>query len=196
MTQVVSGHPVRRLPLAELRERAVVCRSCPLEATRHNVVFGDGDPKARLLIVGEAPGADEDASGLPFQGRAGTMLDGLLARADLFRGQVYVTNVVMCRPPGNRRPTKREIDTCSPYLESQLDIVRPLIILALGATATKRFLGWRSTIKSTRGIAHQTEFGTVVATYHPSPVSLNRDPARRLAVEADLALVHDLLAHP
>jgi uracil-DNA glycosylase family 4 len=189
-----ANHATRRDRLVHLRAEALACVRCPLAASGNQVVLGEGRADARLMIVGEAPGAEEDAAGRPFQGRAGKILDALLRQIGLVRADVYIANVVMHRPPGNRRPRPDEIRACAPYLDAQLDIVRPTFTLALGATATRRLLGRRTTIKAARGQAHQTEAGTVLATYHPSPVSLNRDPARRSAVEADLALVRDLLA--
>lgn len=121
---------VRALDL--LKESAGACTRCPLAASRTRVVFGEGGPRALLAVVGEAPGAEEDASGRPFVGDSGRALDALLGEAGLSRGDAYVANTVMCRPPANRRPTDAEVAACAPYLELQLAVVRPRVVLALG----------------------------------------------------------------
>jgi uracil-DNA glycosylase family 4 len=191
MTPAASGRPP--VLLATLRDKALDCRECPLEATRQHVVFGDGDPHARLLIVGEAPGAAEDRLGRPFQGAAGRTLDALLADIGLDRSEVYIANVVMCRPPGNRRPRVGWITTCSPYLDGQLASVRPVVTLALGVTAIRRMLGAKTTVAAARGQVHETAYGVIVGTYHPSPSSMNRDLGRRTAIQADFRMVKSVL---
>ncbi|MFA7237199.1 MAG: uracil-DNA glycosylase, partial [Phycisphaeraceae bacterium] len=117
-----------------------VCTRCPLHKTRHRTVFGEGDPNATILFVGEGPGADEDAQGRPFVGRAGQLLDKQIAAMGLERNQVYIANIVKCRPPDNRVPTPEEAATCQPYLDQQVALIQPKVIVALGATAAKYLL--------------------------------------------------------
>jgi DNA polymerase len=156
---------------AELAREASSCRACAeLAATRQKVVIGDPGPgaPARLVFVGEAPGAQEDAAGRPFVGKAGQLLDQLLTDSGMARAEVGVVNVIKCRPPGNRRPTADEIARCRPYLERQLDLLRPRLIMALGLTAVAWFLGRRTTLAAARGTVHEVGAYRVLATYHPS----------------------------
>src|SRR6201986_2067624 len=127
------------------------CTPCALMRGRNKIVFGDGDPHARLMCVGEGPGADEDAQGLPFVGRAGQLLNNMIAAMGLKREQVYIANIVKCRPPGNRTPERDECDTCSPFLMRQITVIRPKVIVALGATAAKNLLGVNDSMASMRG---------------------------------------------
>ena len=122
------------------------CTRCALSAGRNKIVFGDGDPNARLMFVGEGPGADEDAQGLPFVGRAGQLLNNMIAATGLKREQVYIANIVKCRPPQNRVPEPEEANTCSPFLFQQIDVVRPEVIVALGSTAATYLLGVKSSL--------------------------------------------------
>jgi DNA polymerase len=153
------------------------------------------------MIVGEAPGQEEDATGLPFEGVAGRQLTKLLDQAGLDRSTAYLTNVVKCRPMAvapdgsivNRRPHPSEIASCWDYLEAQIRMVRSKVILALGATSTARLLGHGARIGASRGTGRTHEDCAVVVTYHPSPVSLNRQRGRRAMVLEDLALAKDLL---
>ena len=191
--------------LVDIRLQAEVCQRCPLAHTRNKVVFGGTsgyrDIRADLMIVGEAPGEEEDATGLPFEGVAGRQLTKLLDQAGLDRSTTYLTNVVKCRPMAvardgsiaNRRPHPSEIASCWDYLEAQIRLVRPKVILALGATSTARLLGPGARIGASRGRGRAHEDCAVVVTYHPSPVSLNRQPGRRAMVLEDLALAKDLL---
>jgi DNA polymerase len=159
------------------------CRACAeLAATRQKVVVGDPGPLARsdlppgepatagtrLVFVGEAPGAQEDAAGRPFVGKAGQLLDQLLADSGMARAEVGLVNVVKCRPPDNRRPLTDEIARCRPYLERQLDLLRPRLIVALGLTAVAWFLGRRTTLAAARGVVHEVGSRRMIATYHPS----------------------------
>ena len=182
-----------------------MCQRCPLARTRDKVVFGGTsgyrDIRADLMIVGEAPGEEEDATGLPFEGAGGGQLTKLLDQAGLDRTTAYLTNVVKCRPMAttpdgsivNRRPHPSEIASCCDYLEAQIRLVRPKVILALGATSTARLLGPGARIGASRGKGHAHENCAVVVTYHPSPVSLNRQPGRRAMVLEDLVLAKHLL---
>lgn len=180
--------------LRTVRAQAIACVRCPLACSRTQVVFGEGDPDADLMIVGEAPGADEDALGRPFAGRAGATLDTLLGDIGLTRADVYVANVVKCRPPANRRPrVVSEVEACAPYLAEQIRLVRPRVILALGATAARRLLGPGPTVTASRGASHPLGDAVVIPTFHPSPSALNRVPGRRSLVWADFRLAHELL---
>ena len=147
------------------------CHACEeLAATRQKVVVGDPAPAvpARLVFVGEAPGAQEDAAGRPFVGKAGQLLDQLLADAGMSLAEVGVLNVIKCRPPNNRRPTPAEVAQCRPYLQRQLALLQPRLIVALGLTAVAWFLGRRTTLAEARGIVHRIGDYKVIATYHPS----------------------------
>jgi DNA polymerase len=160
-----------------------------------HVVFGgtDGrrDVRADLMIVGEAPGADEDATGLPFVGAAGRNLTRLLAEAGLDRTKCYLTNVVKCRPPANRRPHPSEVAKCWDYLDAQIALVRPRVILALGSAAVRRLLGPGTFVGTSRGSGHPRGECAVVATYHPA--ALNRKRGRKDQVRDDFALAKRLL---
>jgi uracil-DNA glycosylase family 4 len=169
------------------------CTRCPLAyAGRHTIVFADGDPNARLMFVGEGPGADEDASGLPFVGKAGQLLNNMIAAMGLKREEVYIANIVKCRPPGNRTPEPVEANTCSQFLIRQIDIVRPQVIVALGATAATYLLGVRQSLSSLRGRWHSSRGAKVAVTYHPA--FLLRDPRQKGEAWKDLQMVMALLA--
>jgi len=164
------------------------CTRCPLAyAGRHNIVFADGDPNARLMFVGEGPGADEDATGLPFVGKAGQLLNNMIGAMGLKREQVYIANIVKCRPPGNRTPEPVEATTCSQFLLRQIDIVRPEVIVALGATAATYLLGVRQSLGSLRGRWHSARGAKVAVTYHPA--FLLRDPRQKGEAWKDLQMV-------
>jgi uracil-DNA glycosylase len=171
-------------PSETFRLEARECGRCPLAETRTRVVMDDGNTEADLLIIGEAPGEEEDKSGLPFQGRSGRVLGGPFGGSGLDRQRVYVANVAMCRPPANRRPRSREILACLPFLDAQLDFVRPKVVVALGTTATCRLLG-PGTLAS-RAFSHR-RVGTaiVIPTYHPA--SLNRAPGQHDRIRSDFA---------
>ncbi len=155
-----------------LRDDALGCVRCPLAETRTQVVFGAGDPDADLVFVGEGPGAEEDRQGIPFVGRAGGLLTRLIEGIDLTRDDVYIANVVKCRPPGNRDPLPLEIETCRPYLEAQLDFLAPRVIVTLGNFATKLLLDTKEGITKLRGREFPYRGGDVVLipTLHPAAV--------------------------
>ncbi|HEY5214897.1 MAG TPA: uracil-DNA glycosylase [Acidobacteriaceae bacterium] len=164
------------------------CTRCPLAyAGRHNIVFADGDPNARLMFVGEGPGADEDASGLPFVGKAGQLLNNMIAAMGLRREEVYIANIVKCRPPANRTPEFVEAATCSQFLIKQIDIVHPEVIVVLGATAATYLLGVKQSLASLRGQWHTARGAKVAVTYHPA--FLLRDPRQKGEAWKDLQRV-------
>lgn len=157
------------LTLAELQRDVMDCQQCPLAGGRTQVVFGVGDPRARLMFVGEAPGAEEDRQGEPFVGRSGQLLDRLMAEElGLARREVYIANVVMCRPPGNRDPKPEEISACRPNLEAKVDLIRPAVVMTLGNFATRTLLDRTEGITKLRGRAYPFRTGVLVPTFHPS----------------------------
>ena len=171
-----SAEEILRLPVLDaVREVALGCPRCRLAETRGHVVFGEGSPDADVLVVGEAPGADEDRTGRPFVGRAGKLLTLLLASVGLPREQVYVCNVLKCRPPGNRNPMADEVEACSPYLLRQVELVKPRVIAAFGTFAAQTLLRTDTTIGRLRGRVHDFHGVPLVATYHPA--ALLRTPA-------------------
>lgn len=173
----------------ELAARIASCTACPLATSRRSVVVGSGPVPSRLLLVGEGPGAQEDAAGVPFVGRAGQLLDRLLGEAGLDRGAVAVVNVVKCRPPGNRPPTRLEVDTCRGWLSAQLARIDPQVIVPLGGTATAWFLGRGLRLADVRGRTAQVDGRSVLPTYHPS-AALRFGPAGEpmALLRADLGL--------
>jgi uracil-DNA glycosylase family 4 len=183
-----------------LEEIGPNCQRCKLaKLGRKQIVFGTGDSFAELMFIGEGPGADEDAQGLPFVGRAGQLLNNMIAAMGLKRGQVYIANIVKCRPPGNRTPERDECDTCSPFLMRQIQVVRPKVIVALGATAAKNLLGVNDSMASLRGRFYDfSPPGTslpageplvckLAVTYHPA--FLLRDPRQKKETWKDLQMV-------
>jgi len=169
-----------------IREEIGECTRCTLHAGRNKLVFGDGSPNARLMFVGEGPGADEDAQGLPFVGKAGQLLNNMIAAMGLKRDEVYIANVVKCRPPGNRVPEQEEGATCSPFLFRQIDVVRPEVLVALGATAATWLLGRRQPLAGLRGRVHSVRGTKLIVTYHPA--YLLRDPRQKKEAWADLQI--------
>ena len=164
------------------------CTRCPLAyAGRRKIVFGDGDPNARLMFIGEGPGADEDASGIPFVGKAGQLLNNMIAAMGLKREEVYIANIVKCRPPANRTPEPVEANTCSPFLLEQIDVIRPQVIVALGGTAATYLLGVKQSLASLRGTWHSCRGAKVAVTYHPA--FLLRDPTQKGEAWKDLQRV-------
>ena len=152
-----------------LKEQVAKCTDCGLCKQRKQAVFGVGNESASWLFVGEGPGADEDAQGEPFVGQAGKLLDRMLQSIRLQRGrEVYITNVVKCRPPGNRVPTAEEAAACAPYLDRQIDLISPRLIVALGKTAATRLLGGDTSLASQRGKLHRYRGFPVIITYHPA----------------------------
>ena len=186
--------PAARAQVLEaLRGEIGSCTRCPLGfAGRHTVVFGDGDPNARLLFVGEGPGAEEDLQGLPFVGRAGQLLNNMITAMGLAREQVYIANIVKCRPPANRVPEPVEAITCSQFLQRQIDIVRPEVIVALGSTAATYLLGGKSPLSALRGRVHAAHGAKLIVTYHPA--FLLRDPRQKKEAWTDLQLAMKLLS--
>ncbi|MBN2232050.1 MAG: uracil-DNA glycosylase [Deltaproteobacteria bacterium] len=178
--------------LMALRDELGDCRRCPLAATRTKIVFGAGSPEARLMFVGEAPGGDEDRVGEPFVGRAGQLLTKIIQAIDLTREQVYIANILKCRPPGNRNPRPDEIAICFPFLKRQIEIIRPAVICALGAFAAHTLLDTAAPIGRLRGHAHPFGDHTVVVpTYHPA--YLLRSPTKKRDTWEDMQLVRELL---
>ena len=183
--------PDRGEQLRQLREEIGDCRRCRLAEGRTHLVFGVGDPGARLLFVGEGPGADEDRRGEPFVGRAGQLLDRMIRALGFARGQVYIANVVKCRPPANREPREDEVSTCLPFLWRQIEAIRPQVICALGAHAARSLLGTDAAIGSLRGRAQTARGLTVLPTYHPA--YLLRTPSAKRLAWRDLKTVKELL---
>jgi DNA polymerase len=206
------------LPTAPSEDRATLlrviaddigpnCQRCKLaKLGRKQIVFGTGDPHAELMFIGEGPGADEDAQGLPFVGRAGQLLNNMIAAMGLKREQVYIANIVKCRPPGNRTPERDECERCSPFLMRQIGVIRPKVIVALGATAAKNLLGVNDSMNSLRGRFYdyspsRTLMDTgkpieckLAVTYHPA--FLLRDPRQKKEAWKDLQMVMRYLELP
>jgi DNA polymerase len=176
----------RAAALQLIREDIGDCTRCALHKGRNKLVFGDGNPAARLMFVGEGPGADEDAQGIPFVGKAGQLLNNMIAAMGLKREEVYIANVVKCRPPGNRTPEPDEGNTCSPFLFRQIDVVRPQVLVALGATAATYLLGARQPLAGLRGRVHAFRGMQLIVTYHPA--YLLRDPRQKKEAWADLQI--------
>ena len=179
--------------LASLAQEADRCERCELHRTRGKVVFGAGTPPVRWLFVGEAPGAEEDKQGLPFVGRAGTLLGAMLSSIDLSREDVYIANVLKCRPPNNRDPFGQEVRECSPFLYRQINLVRPGIIVAMGRFAAQVLLNSDQSLGQLRGSPHNFGESSVplVVTYHPA--YLLRSPGAKSKTWEDLLLAQSLL---
>jgi uracil-DNA glycosylase family 4 len=186
--QVASAVPVaeRAAALQLIRDEIGDCTRCKLHESRNQLVFGDGSPQARLFFVGEGPGADEDAQGLPFVGKAGQLLNNMITAMGLKREEVYIANVVKCRPPGNRVPEPEEGNTCSQFLFRQIDVIRPEVLVALGATAATYLLGHRQPLAGLRGRVHAVRGTKLIVTYHPA--YLLRDPRQKKEAWADLQI--------
>jgi DNA polymerase len=176
----------RAAALQLIRDDIGDCTRCALHTGRHKLVFGDGSPAARLMFVGEGPGADEDAQGIPFVGKAGQLLNNMITAMGLKREEVYIANVVKCRPPGNRTPEPDEANTCTPFLFRQIDVVRPQVLVALGATAATYLLGQRQPLAGLRGRVHAFRGTQLIVTYHPA--YLLRDPRQKKEAWADLQI--------
>jgi uracil-DNA glycosylase len=160
---------IARMDWTELKATVAACTACGLRKTCSQTVFGVGDEQADWLLVGEAPGAEEDARGEPFVGQAGKLLDGMLAGIDLKRGEnVYIANVLKCRPPGNRNPEHAEVAQCSPFLARQVELIRPKLILAMGRFACQTLLDTDASIASLRGRLHRYQGVPLIVTYHPA----------------------------
>ncbi len=182
-----AAHKIENDTLPLIRENLGDCTRCKLHKTRKNIVFGDGNPKAQLVFVGEGPGADEDAQGLPFVGRAGKLLTQMIEAMGLQRKDVYICNVVKCRPPENRQPEKDEVTECSPFLLRQIDTIGPKVIVCLGSTAAQTVLQTNRGISHFRGEWLEFRGRKLMATYHPA--YLLRNPAAKGEVWKDLQKV-------
>jgi DNA polymerase len=174
--------------LAGIREDIGDCTRCPLAyAGRRTIVFGDGSANARLMFIGEGPGADEDTSGIPFVGKAGQLLNNMIQAMGLKREEVYIANIVKCRPPANRVPEPVEANTCDQFLLRQVDVVQPQVIVALGSTAAMYLLGVKQSLSGLRGRWHSCRGAKLVVTYHPA--FLLRDPRMKSEAWKDLQMV-------
>lgn len=168
------------------------CVRCKLHAQgRRQIVFGVGNPEADLMFVGEAPGADEDVQGIPFVGRAGQLLTKIIEAIDLRREDVYIANVIKCRPPGNRNPEQDEVDTCEPFLFQQIDVIKPKVIVALGTFAARTLLRTLDPISRLRGRVYEYRGAKLIPTFHPA--FLLRNPAAKREVWEDMKVVRALL---
>jgi len=172
--------------LAGIRDDLGECTRCKLHEQRTNLVFGVGNPRARLMFIGEGPGADEDAQGEPFVGRAGKKLNEMIKAIGLAREDVYIANVVKCRPPGNRDPESDEVATCSPFLFRQIAAIRPRVIVTLGAPAARTVLGFKGGISKIRGTWQSCRGIDVMPTYHPAYLLRAYTPENRRKVWDDL----------
>ncbi|HDQ03930.1 MAG TPA: uracil-DNA glycosylase [Deltaproteobacteria bacterium] len=182
-------HPVNKEEALGEVERAMKnCKLCELGKTRKNLVFGQGNPCAKIVFVGEAPGADEDEQGLPFVGRAGQLLTDIIVKGmKIKREDVYICNILKCRPPGNRNPQPEEISKCEPFLKKQLQIISPVIICALGTFAAKTLLKTDLPITALRGRFHAYEGIKLMPTYHPA--YLLRNPSAKKPVWEDIQMI-------
>jgi DNA polymerase len=186
--------PVLRSPaeaLAIVRADLGECTRCKLHKARTTLVFGAGNAEARLMFVGEGPGADEDEQGVPFVGRAGQLLTQIIKAMDLEREDVYIANVVKCRPPGNRNPEPDEIEQCEPFLMRQIDVIKPAVVVALGKFAAQTLLRTTEPITKIRGRFHQVGGTRVMPTFHPS--YLLRNPGAKREVWEDMKAVMGVL---
>ncbi|MGH9458755.1 MAG: uracil-DNA glycosylase [Thermoanaerobaculia bacterium] len=180
--------------IPELEAFAKGCRSCNLCETRTQVVFGSGNPNADLMFIGEAPGRDEDAAGLPFVGRAGKLLTDIIGAMKLRREDVYIANVIKCRPPENRNPEPDEIESCRPFIRRQIELIAPKVIVTLGKFAAQSLLGRPVAVSTVRGTWQRYDGIKVMPTYHPA--YLLRNPAAKKDVWRDMKLVMAELGIP
>lgn len=189
--------------LAAVRERVGACTKCAhLACSRTQTVFGVGNPDADLMFIGEAPGADEDQQGEPFVGRAGQLLTRILKAMNFAREDVYIANILKCRPDmpaggfGNRPPTPTEMQTCRPYLLEQIDVIRPSVLVALGAVAVEGLLGTRAAMRELRGRWHTYNSIPLMITYHPAYLLRNQAPSEKRKVWEDMLQVMERLDRP
>ena len=180
--------------LEEIAEKVDKCTRCPLYATATKGVPGEGDPKAQLVCVGEAPGAKEDETGRPFVGQAGQLLTKILSAIDLTREQVFICNVLKHRPPGNRNPLPEEVEACSPYLLRQLELIKPKVIVAFGTFAAQTLLQTKTPLGQLRGLVHRYHGIPLIVTYHPA--ALLRNPAWKRPTWQDVKLARRILDSP
>jgi DNA polymerase len=181
--------------LEEATREALACTACPLSQTRTQVVYGAGNARADLMFIGEAPGFHEDSQGVPFVGAAGGLLTSLLEGIGLARDDVYIANVLKCRPPGNRDPQPDEIDACKPWLKEQIDLIDPLVIVTLGNFSTKLLLGTKLGISKLRGQRVAWRGRTLIPTFHPAAVlhSGGRTSPAMAQMEDDFRLVSKVI---
>ena len=179
--------PFADFDMGRLRHEATACERCELHATRTTVVFGTGNESADLMFVGEAPGADEDRQGEPFVGRAGQLLTKIIEAMGFTRDEVYIANVLKCRPPGNRNPKPIEIETCEPFLIKQVELIEPKVICALGSFAAQALLHTNEAISRLRGRFHDYHGAKLMPTYHPA--FLLRNPQSKREVWEDMKQV-------
>ncbi len=175
--------------LDALRENMAGCRRCTLAEGRNNIVFGDGHLRARLMFIGEGPGRDEDLQGRPFVGAAGQLLDKIIAAGGWTREEVYIANIVKCRPPGNRVPNRDEAEACLPWLRRQIQLIAPQLIVLLGATALQFTIDPKARITAYRGRWIERGRIKIMPTFHPA--ALLRDPSKKRPVWEDIQLVRD-----
>ncbi len=175
--------------LEDLRKSMGDCRCCGLAEGRTNIVFGEGNPNALLMFIGEGPGRDEDLQGRPFVGAAGQLLDKIIAAGGWTREEVYIANIVKCRPPGNRVPSREEAEACKPWLRRQIELIAPRIIVLLGATALQFTIDPKARITACRGRWIERGRIKIMPTFHPA--ALLRDPSKKRPVWEDIKLVRD-----
>jgi DNA polymerase len=179
--------------LERLKKSIINIKNCNLKSNATNIVFGDGNPKSRIMLIGEAPGANEDQEGLPFVGRAGALLDKMLAAIDLDRKKVYISNIINYRPPDNRRPTDEEVKKYLPFITKHIEIINPKILVLLGSTAMNALIGNEVVISKMRGKWIEKKFGncktSVLITFHPA--FLMRQPAQKKMAWIDLKMIRD-----
>ena len=180
--------------LEQIRKDLGDCQRCRLAAGRHSIVFGQGNPHAELVFVGEGPGADEDAQGLPFVGRAGRLLNKMIELAGMKREEVYICNIVKCRPPNNRTPLPDEIETCSPFLFRQIRTIKPRLVCCLGAPAVKTLLGVKDGITKIRGQFYDFQGTKALPTFHPAYIL--RNPREEKILREDFQKIVDFLNSP
>jgi len=187
--QTPTETPAVKLGWEALHECVSQCTKCPLHETRKQAVFGVGNAQADLMIIGEAPGASEDEQGEPFVGRAGLLLNEMLAAIDLKREDVFIANILKCRPPNNRDPQKEEVDTCTPYLLQQINHIQPKLIVTVGRIAAQFLLDTTSTLGKLRNQLHTYENTPLIATYHPA--YLLRAPREKIKSWQDWQLIRE-----
>lgn len=191
LEDVVEGRSSHPRTLDDVRRELGDCKRCPLHRTRRNLVFGEGSPSARLVFIGEAPGEEEDLQGRPFVGRAGQLLTKIIGAMGLQRPDVYICNILKCRPPGNRNPKEDEIAACEPFLIKQLEAIDPEVICALGTFAAKTLLRTEAPISAIRGRFHDYHGRRLMPTYHPA--YLLRNPEAKRLVWEDVQKIMKIL---
>ena len=194
-SEMISNKIIReeKLTLKELRKELGDCKRCKLHRTRRTIVFGEGNEKATLMFIGEGPGYDEDVQGKPFVGRAGQLLTKIIESVNLSREEVYITNIIKCRPPQNRNPESDEIQSCHPFLMKQISVIQPKIICALGTFSAQTLLKTDTKITALRGKVYDLEGIKVTPTYHPA--FLLRNPEKKREVWEDMKKIVELLSN-